>query len=170
MKRMAMIFAATGGLALSLLAAGCDKLAVTARGYVKAQAQIYSRHICDKDFSAAADFHHPDFVWRPFNGGKLVGKEATDAFLKSLKDISKMDTFYFYVHEEKQIDENTIALIVTMQAHTVEDSMQMVYDNTIWKAKMGWVKTDIAEWKLANITEDSVREAGQTPPKDIKPL
>ncbi|MBT7165406.1 MAG: hypothetical protein HN849_00455 [Victivallales bacterium] len=172
MKHIPSVLAAVGALGLLLLSAGCDSMsvAVTAIGYVKDHASEYSRLICDKDFTAAAELHHPEFVWHPKSGKKLSGQPAIDGFLASLKGISKMDTFYFYVHKAESMDEKTIVLDVTMQAHTIENPMQLVYSNVIWKAKMAWRKTDISEWKLANITEVSERVQGDSPPKGIKPL
>jgi ketosteroid isomerase-like protein len=172
MKHIPSVLAAVGAFGLLLLSAGCGDLsvAVTATGYVKDQASSYSRLICEKDFTAAAEFHHPDFVWHPQGGEKLSGQPAIDGFFASLQEISKMDTFYFYVHNVEKKGDKIIVLEVTMQAHTVENSMQMIYSNVIWKARMGWAKTDIASWQLANITEVSERVLGDSPPKDIKPL
>jgi len=172
MKQIPTVLVAVGAFGLLLLSAGCDSftIAVTATGYVKDQASQYSRLICEKDFAAANEFHHPDFVWEPKGGKKLSGQEAIDGFSASLKEITKMDTFYFYVHNVEKKGEKIIVLEVSMQAHTIEDSMQMKYDNIVWKAKMAWAKTDIAEWKLANITEVTERVQGDSPPKDIKPL
>jgi hypothetical protein len=165
MKRLFSLLLAVSALGLVLLSTGCDALAVTDVGYVKVQAKKYSRFILNKDFSQAATMQYPKMIWQKLGGPKLPG----DAFLESLKGIQNMDTFYFYVHDAKKLDKERIVLDVTMQAHIVVNSMTMVYDNIIWRAKMLWIKTDKATWKLGAISETSARANG-SPPQDVKPL
>jgi hypothetical protein len=165
MKRLFSILLVVGAVGLLLLSAGCDALAVTDVGFVKVQAKKYSRFICNKDFSQAMAMQSPRMLWQEFGGQKKSG----EAFLESLKAIKNMDTFYFYVHDTQKLDKERIILDVTMQAHIVLNSMTMTYDNICWRAKMLWIKTDKATWKLGAVSETSARENG-SPPQDIKPL
>lgn len=168
MKRLPSLLLALGGLGLALLLVGCDALAVTDVGYVKGQTAKYSQLIRDQDFRGTIDLHDPRMIWQSFNGPKLEGRAGIDGFLGSLRAINNMDTFYIYVHGHEKLDEKRIVLDVTMQAHCVVNSMAMYYDNTVWRAKMLWVKTDRATWKIGGIWESNARAKGD-PPRDVKP-
>jgi hypothetical protein len=169
MKRLFSYLLPLVALAISVLSAGCDALAVTDAGYVKGQARKYSRLILEKDFSQAATMQHPQMIWQRVGKDKLQGEAASQGFLGSIKAISNMDTFYFYVHDIEKVDDKRLVMDVTMQAHIVVNSMAMVYDNIVWRAKLLWVKTDKATWKLGAIQETTTRENG-SPPQDVKPL
>ncbi len=169
MKRLLSVCLATMGLGVLLLVTGCDALAVTDVGYVTGQARKYSRLVCEKKFGEADEFFFPNMVWQAYNGPKVSGQAGIDAFRASLGSIQNMDTFYFYVHGKEKLDHERVVLDVTMQAHCVVNSMTMVYDNTVWRAKMLWVRTDTATWKIGGIFETTGRVKAD-PPKDIKPL
>lgn len=169
MKRLPTLLLAFGALGMALLLVGCDALAVTDVGYVRGQARKYSRLIHAQDFMATLDFHDPRMIWQAHNGPKLEGKPAIDGFLGSIRSIHNMGSFYFYVHGHEKLDDKRIVFDITMQAHCVVNSMAMVYDNTVWRTKMLWVKTDRATWKIGGIWETTPRTKGD-PPRDVQPL
>lgn len=169
MKCLLLALLAAAGCGIALLATGCDALAVTDYGYVKGQTRAYSRLICEKKIGDAGEFQDSRMIWQQLSGAKLSGKPAADGFLASVSSIQGMDTFYIYVHSHEKLDDKRIIMDVTMQAHCVVNSMTMVYDNTVWRAKMLWVRTDRATWKIGAIAETSAR-VKTDPPKDVKPL
>jgi len=169
MKHLPALILACCGLSLALLLVGCDALAVTDVGYVRSQASKYSRLIREQDYRGTMPLHDPRMIWQTHNGPKIEGRAAIDGFLGSLRSITNMDTFYFYLHGHQKLDDKRILLDLTMQAHCVVSSMTMHYDNTVWRAQMLWIKTDRATWKIGGIWETSPRVKGD-PPRDLKPL